>query len=435
MQHGEFVGRQRALLRLADALRDRRSAATGVLAWVEGEAGIGKTLLIRRFLDQAGDVRPAGTRGRAGSLALRMVGVDEADGEVTWAVTERLLSGAPGWSSAEAGADPYAVGVGMVDVFTRWSALGPLVVVVDDLHDADLPSATALAFAAGRLPSGTLLVVAARPDHVERLGERWRRLSRAGETLRVVLEGLEPDEVRQLAARMGVRLTVAGARRLWEHARGHPLHCRSLLAELEPAAIESAPGILPAPQAFAELVASRLETLGEPSRRFAEAGSVLGLRFSLANAAAMAGVPDAVAALEQSVDAGILEAAPGSSLGAASFVHPLVRAAVYSGIGLRQRAALHRAAATLGHGVVRLDHLVAAANGPDARLAGELAAAAGRFGVGHSARLMGLAARLSPDGRLRSARVLLAAEDHLTRGDLRAADELRDEIESMAASP
>ena len=60
------------------------------------------------------------------------------------------------------------------------------------------------------------------------------------------------------------------------------------------------------------------------------------------------------------------------------FPHPLVRAAIYADLSPARRAALHLSAARLTAGTVALSHRVAAAAGPDAALAAELAELAGR---------------------------------------------------------
>ena len=78
-------------------------------------------------------------------------------------------------------------------------------VVVDDLQWTDGPSARALLFAVRRLQADRVLVVAAaRPGELARLGEGWLRFLagdyRAG---RVRLGGLAPEEVAALGRALG----------------------------------------------------------------------------------------------------------------------------------------------------------------------------------------------------------------------------------------
>jgi hypothetical protein len=87
----------------------------------------------------------------------------------------------------------------------------------------------------------------------------------------------------------------------------------------------------------------------------------------------------------------------------ASFAHPLARAAVLAGSDVAERAAAHRALASVLDGDRRVWHLAALADGPDERVAAELDAAARHAGGRGSAAAMSAAyeraAALSPDPR------------------------------------
>jgi len=147
-----FVGRAGELAILDAELQAVRAGRPRVVV-VEGGAGIGKSSLLSRFVSEHRDV-----------CVLRASG-DEAEMLLAWGLADQLLAGAgpaatEGSTRAAAArwkdADPMAVGAQLVAV------LGDLqdgdrvvVVVVDDLHWSDQPSARALLFALRRMQAGT----------------------------------------------------------------------------------------------------------------------------------------------------------------------------------------------------------------------------------------------------------------------------------------
>ena len=158
------------------------------------------------------------------------------------------------------------------------------------------------------------------------------------------------------------RLELAAAERLRTHTHGHPLHARTLLEELGADLLNTARGVSPAPGWLAAVIVAKVGALGSDAQGLLAAAAVLGPSCPLPVVTSVAGVPDALPALEASVGAGLLERLPG---GTARFVHPLVRAAVYNDLSATRRARLHLAAAAVSEGVVAIGHRVAAAAGPD----------------------------------------------------------------------
>ena len=99
------------------------------------------------------------------------------------------------------------------------------------------------------------------------------------------------------------------------------------------------------------------------------AAAVLGQRSPLHLAVELAGIKDPAVALDRAIAASVLVEAPGELGGDISFVHPLVRSAVYHDLGAAHRTELHRRAAGLLSGERSLAHRLAAAAGPDEDLA------------------------------------------------------------------
>jgi predicted ATPase len=240
-----FVGR-RAELAL---LRDRLAAAIRnepAVVQVEGPPGIGKTALVDRFLAEATDITEITAADPAGPAprVLRVSG-DESETLLPYGVVEQLArvagpAGAPLTVADDLATpdgvpldDPVTVGTRILRVFDVLGRGGPLILVIDDAHWADLPSLRALIFALRRMVADQLLaLVVTRDDAVPLLPGGLRRLvtGHRGTVLR--LAGLGEDELRDLAALLGVEgagPTVRAARTLREATGGSPLHARALL--------------------------------------------------------------------------------------------------------------------------------------------------------------------------------------------------------------
>ncbi len=373
-----FVGRTSELAVLDAEMRAVRDGWPRVVL-VEGEAGIGKSSLISRFISGHRDVR-----------LLRAVG-DEAEMLLAWGVVDQLLAGAgPALikGSPRAGAaqrkdaDPLAVGAQLVEV------LGDLqggdrvvVVVVDDLHWSDQLSAQALLFALRRMQADRVLgLMSARPHELSRLGEAWSRFAGGDDrAIRLRLDGLGAQDLVAMARALGVGdLSGRAVTQLLDHTGGNSLHCRALLEELGQGGLARAGGDLPAPRALAAVVLARLEALSGPARGLVTAAAVLGRRCPLAAAATLAGLGDPLTALDEAVAVGLVTEEQETSALLIAFVHPLVHAAVRDSLGPAERHRLHRVAATLVPAPAALTHRVAAAVGPDDTLARDLKKRRGR---------------------------------------------------------
>ncbi len=370
-----FVGRTSELAVLDAEMRAVRDGWPRVVL-VEGEAGIGKSSLLSRFISGHRDVR-----------VLRAIG-DEAEMLLAWGVVDQLLAGAglaATEGSPQAGAaqrkdaDAMAVGAQLVEV------LGDLqggdrvvVVVVDDLHWSDQLSARALLFALRRMQADRVLgLVSVRPGELSRLGEGWRRFAGGDHRVtRLRLGGLSAEELVAMARTLGVGdLSGRAVAQLLDHTGGNSLHCRALLEELGPDGLARAGDDLPAPRELAGVVLARLAALSG-SWGLVTAAAVLGRSCPLAAAAALAGLADPLAALDEAAAAGLLAEDRAGSGADIAFVHPLVHAAVRDDLGSAQRRRLHQIAATLVPAPAALAHRVAAAFGPDDSLAADLEEAA-----------------------------------------------------------
>ena len=418
-----FVGRTGELAILDAELQAVRAGRPRVVL-VEGEAGIGKSSLLSRFVSEHRDVR-----------LLRASG-DEAEMLLAWGLAEQLLAAAgsaapegtsPGW--ARKSTDAMAIGAHMVAALGDLQAGDQVVVlVIDDLHWSDRLSAQALLFALRRMQADRVLaLVSARPGELSRLGEGWSRFAGGDHRVtRVRLAGLSAQELTAMARELGVgELSSRAVAQLIDHTGGNSLHCRALLEELGPGGLARAGDDLPAPRELAGVVLARLKALSGPAQGLVTAAAVLGRSFPLAAAAALAGLDDPLAALDEAVGAGLLMEDRTGAGAAIAFAHPLVQAAVRDDLGPARRRRLHRAAAALVPGSAALAHRVAAAVGPDESLAGDLeeaargAAAAGE--VAQGAAWLAQAAAASADRTRQERRLLDALAAVVGSGDASAA--------------
>jgi len=254
--------------------------------------------------------------------------------------------------------------------------------------------------------------------------------------LHLLLGGLRLDEVASLAAALGApSLDEDVVRWLYQGTGGHPLYLRTLLSEgsgFDP----RAPGPLTLPRSLAAAISDLLRGLPPQTQAVLEMLSVLNLRVPLARLgqAAQGGSPSA--AIEPAVDASLVEWWPEEPTCPVGIRHPLVRDAIYAGITLTRRRALHARAASVVSEAASWEHRVAALDQPDEDLAAELElladqeAAAGRLAL--AATHLQWASDISPAVADRERRLLTTAL-YLTDEARGAA--LRPAVEAVAPSP
>ncbi|MDT3446047.1 AAA family ATPase [Pseudofrankia sp. BMG5.37] len=415
-----FVGRESELARLRLLMQQVR-AGRSCLVLVEGPAGIGKTALVHEFLDLAGEGCVLWASGEESEGGLPLGVVAQLVSRVPAAV---LDPSAAAFKGDDSPVDPLVAGAALIDMLGKLQQPGPVVLVVDDAHWADQPSLVALTFALRRLHADRVLTLVISRDRSDlRLPEGLRRLlTDRRHALQLSLGGLQADELRSLSTRPGVGpLSARAAARLRAHTDGNPLHARALLEQLPADALDNPDVPLPAPRSFALLVVARLAGCGAEAQELVAAASVLDTRFPLHLAAGVAQLDEPLPALEQAITAGLLVEEPNG--GAVRFAHPLVRAAVFEQIGPARRAGLHTRAAGLAEDeATRLRHRAAAASGPDAALAADLAQLGRREVVAGSpaaaANHLSTAARLTPSRADREQLVVEATECRLLAGDI-----------------
>jgi len=438
-----FVGRGPELAVLAEAWRATLAGSPRVVS-VTGVPGAGKTRLVEQFVG-----------GLPDPTALWLSG-DENEVDLQWEVLRqavvRLSPSATAESirSVDPQANPVFVGESLAADLQR---LAPVVLVVDDAHWADRASIEAIRYAARRTHSAPVLVVVVHqpagavrriPDGRPNPGlpDGWRRMVESDRGVELELGGLAPDELMQLAAQTGrAGLSPAAAARLWRLTDGNPLHVRHLLPQLSMRTLSADSNPLPAPHSISATIASQLATCKAPTRELLSAAAVLGERFRLADAAAVADLTGDTlgGAVEEALDVGLVAEIPGSGGRELVFADRLTRSSLYHDRALSYRQELHRRAAQRG-GPATLEHrLAAAAGGPDEELADDTEHAARerwrRGDLTAAAALYRHALELTPRGPVRTARVLTTVEALLVAGDAAGAQDYESEVLAAPGGP
>ena len=237
---GGLVGREPELAALSRFVHDLSEKPQDLL--LEGEAGIGKTVLWRTGVEAAQEAghRVLVSRPGENEMGLSYSGIGDLIGDVF----DEALAEAPSLQREaleiallhrEAGAlrpDQRAISLGVLGALRTLSASGPVVIAIDDLQWMDGSSARALSFAIRRLDGHPVAVLATkRLEHGSSealdLDARDRRSRRGSHTRRASRRGRGgphpsgPDEPTRDAAARRARVR-SGARESVLLARDRP---------------------------------------------------------------------------------------------------------------------------------------------------------------------------------------------------------------------
>ncbi len=281
----------------------------------------------------------------------------------------------PAGRSALAGEEPSqldleAVPAAVASLLTGLAAEAPLLVVVDDLHDANPETVEALGATLSRLSGPVLVLLFGRPELVRTAGV-LTRISDAEVTSLPALRGA--DAARLLGAYLGDgRLAKLDEDRLLATAQGNPFYLAELVTLLkERGALVPGPGMdgvtwRLAPGSLggrllsrdlAAVLAARIDALPPDSRSVLRDASVVGDTVPAAALAVLRdqrdGRPTAVAALdlERAVEELLQRRMLHRVRGGYTFATPLLREAAYAGIGKADLAERHARLARWAAGV------------------------------------------------------------------------------------
>jgi ATP/maltotriose-dependent transcriptional regulator MalT len=308
-----FLERDESVSTLGRLLADVRESSQGRLVLVRGEAGVGKTALVRRFCEGQskpvrvlwGECEPLRTPRPLGPFAdvAQAVG-----GEL-----ETLVASA---------ARPHEVALALL---RELRSRGPTVLVLEDMHWADEATLDVLVLLAARIDSAPALVLASyRDDELDRAAPLRIVLGELGRgPVRLKVSPLSQPGVVELAERYGV-----DGEQLYGRTGGNPFFVIEVLAA----------GGDQIPETVLDAVLARAARLSARARRLLEAAAVVPGQVELWLLEILAG--EMIDRLEECLGSGILR--PGTAH--VAFRHELARLAIEEATAPNRRLTLHRAA-------------------------------------------------------------------------------------------
>jgi DNA-binding CsgD family transcriptional regulator len=406
-----LLGRSREIEAIDRLLLDARSGQ-GRSLLLSGEPGIGKTALLGVARERAGAalvIEDVGIEAEAnlpfaalGTITRPLLPHLRALPERQASAVEVALAIGPG---APPPADRLAVCAGVLGLLRAAAADGPLLVLIDDAHWLDTPSAECLGYAARRLGGSRVALLAATRTGIP-IPPLDGRLSDERH-----VTGLGNQDARALLAATAGELAPTTTTTLLDAAAGNPLALLELPSLLSD---EQRAGIVP----FEPAPAPGGALWDAFERQVAGLGAEAGQAMLVAAASLDRALGPVVAACRDlDIDLAALEHAEASGLLALGddrlgFSHPLLRAVVYEGATGSDRRRAHAALAPNADADAAAWHLAAASLGPDAAVADSLEAAGHRAAArgAHSAAADAheRAARLSDDDGARSRRLFAA---------------------------
>lgn len=377
---------------------ERALGGEGAAVAIEAPAGVGKTSLLGAAVAEA---------ERRGALVLSARAA-ELEQDLAFGVVRQLLlpvlrragdaerasllSGPAAFAGAVLGLttgqtsdDPFnAALLSLHWLFADLSERGPLALMLDDAHWADEGSLRFIAYLVRRLEGmPILLLLSSRPAE-----------NGAG-VLAQLLHDLDVELVRPaplstvasaalVRARLGPDVSDAVCRACHTATGGNPFLLGELVSVLvdegfDPSSTGASSIEQVGPQSVARSVLSRLARLGSPAIDLARAVAIFPSGAEPRHVAALLGLDHAttVRTADRLADVAILT--PGRPM---SFLHPMMRSAVYQDMPGGERGVLHGGAARLlrseaAEPAAIATHLLAADAGTDPAAFGDLTAAAG----------------------------------------------------------
>ncbi|WP_433578858.1 ATP-binding protein [Nocardia brasiliensis] len=411
-QRQDLRGRAGECQKLRGLLSNARSGSCQVLV-LRGEAGVGKTELLRYVMEQAAGFRCLQVAGVQSDMELAFAGLHQLCAPLMEHVDElpepqrAALSVAFGRSAGPT-PDRFLVGLAVLSLIAAAAHDRTLLLVIDDAQWLDQVSAQTLGFVARRLLAEPVVVLCAvRDGEPEALGGLPE----------LKINGLSDNDARDLLESVMVGGIDPWVRdRIVAETRGIPLALLEVPKNVSAAELSGGfwiSGTLSTTAATEESFARRIRSLPESTRQLLllAAAEPVGDTALFLRAASQLGIP--VDALGPAEAAGVIEFGPRMR-----FHHPLMRSAAYRVAGLPERRAVHRALAAATDPQSDPDrrawHAAHAAAGPDDEVATELEASAARAqsrgGIAAAATFLERAAILTADPARRGARALAAAQ-------------------------
>lgn len=352
-----FVGRDTELDLLRATYRHAVEQREPHLVTLMGDAGVGKTTLVRELWRWLADEQPQPLQrtGRClayghvtywaiGEILREQLGILESDSHeaATRRLGEREILGLALGLDVAGDLHPLAVRdrlhAAWLEFLTELASERPTVVLVEDLHWAEDPLLDLLERACRDVRGPLLLIGTARPELLDRR-PAWGGGRRNASLL--WLDALSPAEsAAMLDELVPEALPAETSRAIVERAEGNPFFLEELLtAVVETGAVPDA-----LPDSVQAILAARVDRLVSADKAALQAASVIGRVFWSGPTRELVGGEDADWAVLEDRD--FIRRRPGSSIGGETeyaFKHSLTREVVYASVPKARRARLHAA--------------------------------------------------------------------------------------------
>ena len=377
-----FVGREAELRQLHKAF-DTAMSGEGSLFMVVGEPGIGKTTICDQLATYAklrGGTTLVGHCYEEGSLSLPYLAFVEAmrsyvldrdaDGlrsdlgsgasEVARIVSEvrDRLDVEPS-DPGDPEQDRYRLMQSVTSFLTNAATVQPLVIVLEDLHDADNGTLDMLTYVSRNLSGARLMIVGTYRDvEVDRshpLSSALAELRRVANFDRIGLRGLTADEVqRMMTAISGHDVPSGTSEAVYRQTEGNPLFVQEVLRYLVEEGVlvredgrpaRQTPPEMRIPEGLVDVIGKRLSRLSSEANSVLSTAAVIGreFRFDVLEKVAGLSEDDLFAALEEAQGAAVVEEQTSAGAGVSfRFAHAFFRQTLYDETFTPRRIRLHQ---------------------------------------------------------------------------------------------
>jgi tetratricopeptide (TPR) repeat protein len=378
-----FVGREPELKQLQSAY-DGAISGQGALMMVMGEPGIGKTALCEQlstYVTLRGGRTLVGHCYEKGSLSLPYLAFVEALRSYVLSREVRDLREELGSGAADVARiiseirerlkiklrpqkDPEEERYRLLQAVTAFLSnaanVQPMMVVLEDLHDADKGTLEMLTHVSRHLAGARLLIVGTYRDmEVDRshpLSAALAELRRVSTYGRVLLRGLNADEVQRMLESITRESVPWGlAEAVHRQTEGNPLFVQEVVRYLVEEGLitrkegrwrptKDTPLEMSIPEGLRDVIGKRLSLLSPECNQLLSVASVIGREFALETLKAVAGINEDVFvnALKEAVRLSILEEHSQRGLVRYRFTHAFFRQTLYEEMIAPQRLKLHQ---------------------------------------------------------------------------------------------
>jgi hypothetical protein len=378
-----FVGREPELKQLQLAF-DGAISGQGALMMVMGEPGIGKTALCEQlstYVTLRGGRTLVGHCYEKGSLSLPYLAFVEALRSYVLSREVRDLREELGSGAADVARiiseirerlkvrprpqkDPeeerYRLLQAVSEFLSNAASVQPMLVVLEDLHDADKGTLDMLIHVSRNLAGARLLIVGTYRDvEVDRshpLSAVLAELRRVSSYGRVLLRGLNADEVRRMLESISRQSVPWGlAESIHRQTEGNPLFVQEVIRYLTEEGLltrkegrwrltRDTPLEMSIPEGLRDVIGKRLSLLSPECNQLLSVASIIGREFALESLKAVAAIDEDIFAnaLKEAVRLSVLEERSQRGLVRYRFTHAFFRQILYEEIIAPHRLKLHQ---------------------------------------------------------------------------------------------